>query len=168
MKCAFMFSILAAIIASTPIPSIAKENTALCSTLKSLLDLSFDKGLGRSRLESFVNSNHEEQYLNLDLDSDDINDTVIGGCYGSLTPSDPCDLSIDLSSGKKTKFTFKYNEKFYLSRYRSRIFAISSPSSIVADEKTGEAKAVPISQIRGHRTIYILDSSGINKICERL
>lgn len=64
-----------------------------------------------------------DRYFNLDVDGDDINDTVTRGCSPSAMPSDPCMLEVETSSG--TKYTFE-EWRFFLVRYKGSIYAISS------------------------------------------
>jgi hypothetical protein len=107
--------------------AVAGESQSLCSDFKRLLDT--PDGFRQSVLFPSSMNGGEEQYYNVDVDADDVSDVIIGGCPASLQSGDPCTLSIELSTGKKQFFTFGEDERFYLARFHSRIYAIVSHNS---------------------------------------
>ncbi len=74
----------------------------------------------------------EEEYFNIDIDGDDVSEIVTKGCPGSTQPSDPCMLSIRLSSSGKT-MTFK-TWGFFLLRYHAQIFISANADKTEKDE----------------------------------
>lgn len=146
----------------------ADENLPICIEIRKLLDQPVVAGIRTRVLERSSIKGGDDQYYNLDIDEDDINDVVSGSCSSSLMPADPCFLLVSMSSGKKVEFTFENGMTFFLARYHGEFIAISSPLSVVADEKTGLAKAVPIGEVRGHRIVYLLNRDGIKPICKKL
>lgn len=149
-------------------PLHAENAKPPCDEFKRLIDLPRGKGIDRYFLTMSSIKGSEEEYFNLDVDGDDVSDVIKGGCSSSLTPANPCSISIEMSSGKKFDFAFKDNERFYLARYHEQIYAIVSPTAIIADENTGTEKAVPFDQIKGLRTVFSLGRQGINLLCTRL
>jgi hypothetical protein len=112
-----------------------------------------DRGLWRQLLVS-TPSRTGDQYLNLDVDGDDVSDNVEGGCPASLEMADPCNLSIALSSGKEQFYEFPFGERFYLVRHRGRVYAVVNHG--------GPGKNV------GSRSVVSIDKNGINLLCKKL
>jgi hypothetical protein len=46
----------------------------------------------------------DEYYYNIDVDGDDIGDPISKSCSASLTPGDPCILTVELSKGGEISF----------------------------------------------------------------
>jgi hypothetical protein len=122
----------------------------LCAEFRQLLK---SDDIGRYQLQLSAQPGDEEQYYNLDIDGDDVSDVVEGGCAASLQPADPCMLLLELSSGKKFSFSFEVDERFYLVRLKSRIYAVATTASPSGG---------------GAHSILRLDSAGINRICSEL
>jgi hypothetical protein len=64
----------------------------------------------------------DEHFANIDLDGDDISDSVLLSCSASETPGDPCILQFKLSGGKAFEFAKEYVLGLY--RWRGRVYAI--------------------------------------------
>jgi hypothetical protein len=101
-------------------------------------------------LEPKINSKGEESYEDLDIDGDGTVDRLIGGCAASIPAADPCVLLLTLSTGKAQEFNFRNQERFFLVRIDSRVYAIANSNN------------------PGKRSIISLDSNGIIRICDNL
>jgi len=117
----------------------AEPLSPLCKEFQQLLNSPRDKGISRKALDDSLSRGQAESsddyYFNLDIDGDDINDVVTRGCSPSSTPSDPCSLSIKLSSGGSIQFEVSH---FFLVRHRGKIYAVSS--ELGPSRKRGEGK----------------------------
>lgn len=144
----YLLGIALACITAGVVAEGTDENAPICGDIKRLLGPPNE--FGRYRLIETSLQGSEEEYFNVDVDADDVSDVVKGGCAASQMPADPCDLSIELSAGGRHSFTFAYDERFYLARYRSQIYAVVSHSS-------GGASQV--------RSILKIDKNGITRTC---
>ncbi|MGD9842889.1 MAG: hypothetical protein AB7F79_08090 [Steroidobacteraceae bacterium] len=145
-------------------PLHAENAKPPCDEFKRLIDLPRGKGLDRNFLTMSSIKGGEEEYFNLDVDGDDVSDVIKGGCSSSLMPADPCFLSVEMSSGKKIKFTFDITEQFFLIRHKSMVYAIASPTLVIKDKK----ERLSFEQTRGRRSALRLDGRGITRICTQL
>jgi hypothetical protein len=146
--------VMSTILLSTANSGAPLESAVSCDDFRRLLDTPAPKGIGRYQLEKSLpigGSAGNERYFNLDIDGDDVNDLVTASCPGSATSPDPCGLLIQLSSGKKIEF---YEDRFYLVRYRSRIFAVANHRGPNVDI--------------GKRKIYRVSPVGVQLVCEKL
>jgi hypothetical protein len=127
----------------------------LCREFQQLLGMSRDKGISRKALEDSLTRGAKEDaddhYFNLDIDGDDINDIVTRSCSHSTMPSDPCMLTINLSSGGKIDFE---EWKFFLVRHRGKIYAVS-------------AELGP-NRKRGNGKIFTVGPRNVQEVCSGL
>jgi hypothetical protein len=128
--------------------SVTAAPESLCKTFRKLLQLPSGSGLSRYQLFGTYGEG-VDRFAGLDIDGDAIDDLVEKGCPGSNVPSDPCMLSIKLSSSGETLNFEAWG--FRLFRYRERLYIDAS-----ADET------------RKKRNIYKIDKSGYELICENL
>lgn len=131
----------------------AEPSQSLCAEFGQLLDAPRGTGIDRRVLQTSAQPGDEHQYDNLDIDGDDVNDVVKGGCSASLQPADPCLLVVELSTGKKFEFEFEIDERFFVVRHRSRIYAIATAAA-----QSGK----PL------RSVLRLDANGMTRICSGL
>jgi hypothetical protein len=148
--------LLVALVAAAPLVACAGQgkqtDQKLCQLFKQ--ELNSKTSLHRFMLLSSQTKGGEEQYLNVDVDGDDVSDEIKGGCPASLQTADSCTLSIKLSSGLKQLFQFEHGERFYLVRYRGGIYAI------VNDHGTDRQESP--------RSVVSLDKRGIQRVCTNL
>jgi hypothetical protein len=88
------------------------------------------------------------RYFNIDIDGDDIGDTVEFSCSASIIPADPCQLSIALSSGGKIEFS---EDRFFLVRHRARIYAVSAE---IGPKRT-----------KGSGKVFRVEPTGVRLVC---
>ena len=141
----FVLQLVAVVLIST---SVAAAPESLCKTFRKLLQLPSQSGLSRYQLFGTYGEG-VERFTGLDIDGDAIDDLVEKGCPGSNVPSDPCMLSIKLSSSGETLNFEAWG--FRLFRYREQLYIDAS-----ADET------------RKKTNIYKIDKSGYELICENL
>lgn len=144
-------AIIAAFAAQTA--NCAEPSQSLCAEFSQLLNAPRGSGIDRRQLQISAQPGDEQQYYNLDIDGDDVNDVVKGGCSANLQPADPCILLIELASGKKIEFEFELDERFFLVRHRSKIYAVATAAS----EKR-----------KPQRSVLRLDADGIARTCSGL
>ncbi len=123
------------------------DYTALCRTFHKQLSLPAPKGLVRFRI-------HELDYPNIDISGGKLSSLLEGSCSASREQADPCSLSYEVFPKKRVEFTFDLNDRFYLAKYKNRIFAITT-------------KVSPKKRQRNHK-IYRLDASGVHLICSNI
>jgi|LNFM01.2.fsa_nt_gb hypothetical protein len=128
--------------------SVAAAPESLCNTFRQLLQSPAQKGVDQYQLFGTYREG-VERFKNLDIDGDAIDDVVEKSCPGSNEPSDPCLLSIKLSSSGET-FLFEA-WGFRLIRYRAQIYIVAN-----ADE------------MRKKTNIFRIDKSGFVPVCEKL
>jgi len=134
-------------------PTAATQSTGLCEEFRKLS--ASGGGLIRYILEGFNDDSPanlgKKLIPNIDIDGDDVSDELLWLPQesGSLTPSDYSNMVITLSkSGKQIRFEAL---RFFLFRYRSKIFIEASrPENI---EET---------------SIYRINSAGIEVVCKKL
>ena len=85
-----------------------------------------------------------DHYFNIDLDGDDVEDTLSVGCSASIVPADPCVLESQLSTGGKIDFEAWH---LYLIRHHGRIYAV-----------TADAKGA-------HRAIFRVGPKQVRSVC---
>ena len=112
-------------------------------------------------------------YHDLDIDGDGTSDLVESGCSASMTqPSDPCLLSVKLSSGKQFDFE---GWDIRLMKYRSKIYVISHHDDEARDKLFTESPNRDEGVIYHPEVaatikyeLYQLNSSGTTLICKKL
>lgn len=127
----------------------AKDALPSCDEFARLLSASAESSILRRSLQSHQ-LRGEESFANLDLDGDDINDVIIGGCPASIETGDVCILTVELTTGKKQVFSFDPNERFLLARVHSRVYAIVNHNK------------------PGARSVIGFDKSGVRRLCNKL
>lgn len=133
--------------------SAAAESVGLCKELSgfSLKSAPWPKAVERLLLDTVPDPKEAfEHYLNLDVDGDDVNDSMEKSCPANPeSGADPCPLTLKLSSSGKT---LEFNAwGFQLFRYRGQIFIVAN-----ADET------------RRKTNIYGIEKSGFRLICGNL
>lgn len=128
--------------------SVAAAPESLCKVFSKLLQPSSQTDFDRYQLSSTYGQG-VEHFMNLDIDGDDMGDLVEKGCPGSNVPSDPCMLSIKLSSSGETLALEAWG--FRLFRFRAQIYIAAN-----AEES------------RKKKNIYKIDKSGFELVCEKL
>lgn len=123
------------------------DDTELCATFRKQLSLPARKGLVRFRID-------ELDYPNIDVTGGNLSSLLEGSCAASREPADPCSLSYEVFPNARIEFTFDLDERFYLAKYKNRVFAITT--------KVNSKKRV------GHHKIYRLDASGVRLICSNI
>ncbi len=115
-KASKMVMVLLVLVAVCAGPSAATESVGLCDGFRKLASASQQKGFDQYRLWDEPGSGG--RYSNIDVDGDDISDVIVQSCPGSKeTPSDPCMISIRLSSsahGRKGVMEEKVSGTFLL------------------------------------------------------
>jgi hypothetical protein len=142
-------SVLVAAISSG---SVAAESASLCKEFSrfTLQSTPRPNAVERLQLDAVPDPKQAlEHYLNLDIDGDDVSEAIEQSCGSILMPSDPCTLSVKLSSSGKT-LTFEA-WGFLLFRYRGQIYI--SANSDVTKKKTN---------------IHKIETSGFKLVCENL
>ena len=104
-------------------PAVA-DPSDVCREFASRLHAEDGSGLLRYALEPSLEPGRIDQYLNLDIDGDDENDVVTGGCPSGNPSGDTCSLSVKLSSGPSFVHEFQFDESFYLVRLHGRVYAV--------------------------------------------
>lgn len=128
--------------------------SAQCRDIQKQLDAPSANNFERYMLESSIPLGGvvgDARYFNIDVDEDGINDVIVSSCSSSNTPSDPCVLSIELSTGGKIEF---FETRFYLARYHGKIYVIAN--HIGPNVNIGKRKA------------YLMDVTGIHLVCNSL
>jgi hypothetical protein len=146
--------VLSALLAAFSSFSIAQESAAPCKEFSRLLAVRSPNGIDRYQLEASIpvgGNLGDERYFNIDIDGDDINDSVTLSCPSGSMPADPCGLWVQLSSGKKIEF---HQDRFFLIRYHSKIYAVSAEMG--PNRHVGQGK------------IWRVDGSGVKLVCEKL
>lgn len=123
------------------------NNAALCATFRKQLSLHAPNGLIRFRID-------ESAFSDIDVTGGNLSSLLEGSCSLSREPADPCSLSYEVFPKKRIEHTFDLDERFYLAKYKKRIFAITT--------KVNLKKRV------GHHKIYHLDASGVRLICSNI
>jgi hypothetical protein len=141
----FVLQLVAGVLIST---SVAAAPESLCEIFSKLLQPPSQTGLDRYQLSSTYGQG-VEHFMNLDIDGDDIGDLVEKGCPGSNVPSDPCMLSIKLSSSGETLVFEAWG--FRLFRYHAQIYI-----------------AANVDEARKKKNIYKIDKSGFELVCAKL
>ena len=111
--------------------------------------------MARYALEAIVDDRRIKRIPNVDIDGDDVSDEVRWSCPdgGSSIPVDPCSMSVQLSSSKRT---IEFEQlRFYLIRFRAKVYVVSS-TDLRHQEDVDKTN------------IYTIDRSGIKLVCERL
>lgn len=142
------------LLAAVPYANAVGQAVAPCEEFRKMLDAPPPNGIDRYQLEESIpigGKEGDERYFNIDIDGDDINDFITLSCSSSSMPADPCGLSIKLSSGKKIEF---HKDRFFLVRYRSRVYAVSAEMG--RNRTPGEGK------------IWRVDGSGVKLVCSKL
>lgn len=114
-----------------------------------------------------------ETYRNLDIDGDGTSDLVEKSCSASMTqPSDPCLLTVKLSSGKEFDFE---GWGIMLIKYRSKIYVIAHHDDEARDklftESPNREEGVifhPEVDATIKYELYQLNGSGTTLICKKL
>lgn len=114
-----------------------------------------------------------ETYRGLDIDGDGVNDFVESSCSASMTqPSDPCLLSVKLSSGKEFYFE---GWGIRLMKYRSKIYVIAHHDDEARDKLFAESPNLEKGVIFHPEVaatikyeLYELNGSGATLICKKL
>lgn len=135
-------------------PSAADEHAAPCAEFGKLMDAPTLKGIERYALEKSIpigGNVTDERYFNIDIDGDDVSDTITLNCSSSSMPADLCELRVESSSGKKIEFK---ENRFYLVRFRSKIYAVANHFG-------------PNINV-GKRNIYRVNGSGVKLVCSNL
>ncbi|OQW36911.1 MAG: hypothetical protein A4E20_18120 [Nitrospira sp. SG-bin2] len=128
--------------------SVAVASDSLCKTFRKLLRSSSQNELDQYQLFGTYGGG-VELFKDLDIDKDGSNDVVEKGCPGSNEPSDPCMLSIKLSSSGESILFEAWG--FRLIRYRAQVYIVAN-----ADE------------MRKQTNIFRIDRSGFELVCEKL
>lgn len=129
----------------------AQTTSPICGEFQRLMDLPYERGVIRTLL---VASLGEGEYLNIDIDGDDISERIVGGCPASLQSGDPCILSVEYSKGDKQEISFEVGQRFFLFRHMAKVYAAVN----VRGPNEG----------RGTRSVLIVDSNEIRVICQKL
>ena len=112
-------------------------------------------------------------YHDLDIDGDGTSDLIESGCSASMTqPSDPCLLSVKLSSGKQFYFE---GWDIRLMKYRSKIYVISHHDDEARNKLFTESPNRDEGVIYHPKVaatikyeLYQLNNSGTTLICKKL
>jgi hypothetical protein len=135
---------------TTTVAGAAEATDPRCAALREMLE----GGIPKGTLQVTTALDGRSGYFNIDIDGDDANDFIEGGCAASIQPADPCYLEVRLSTGKQYAFEFKIEERFALIRHKGKYYAVATAHG------TEPAKRV--------RTVYELSASGINIVCSNL
>lgn len=128
--------------------SIAIASESLCKTFRKLIQAPLGAGLDKYQL-SGIYGGGVDRFTGLDIDGDAIDDFVEKGCAGSNVPSDPCMLTIKLSSSGETQIFEAWGLSLF--RYRGQLYIAASTD-----------------ETRKKWNIYKIDKSGYELICENL
>lgn len=175
---------LAALAASSEVgpASLAKEPAdAFCAEIKRKMHTveSQTKGAQQtfyiSALDKYYlagEGNSVEKFNNLDIDGDGLNDFAEKSCSAStILPSDPCLLSVMLSSGKKFNFE---GWDIRLMKYRSKIYVIAHHDDearykLYTESPRNEGVIFhPEVAAAIKYELYLLNDSGTTLICKNL
>ena len=135
------FLALAILAASVVSSSHAANQPAVCADIQK--QLGAPPFLLGFRLEDIVDDRNRRRIPNIDVDGDGLIDTVYWECpgQGSRIASDPCKMSIELSTGKKVEFE-EYG--FELIQYKGAIYALSA--SMGRGRQVGDGKLWRVSR----------------------
>ncbi len=142
------FLVVSIVIDSFTIGSVAVASDSLCKTFRKLIQMPARSGLDQYELSGTYGGGLEH-FSGLDIDGDAIDDLVEKGCPGSNEPSDPCMLTIKLSSSGEPLIFEAWG--FRLFRYHKQLYISAN-----ADETRKKAN------------IYKIDKSGYELVCENL
>ncbi len=136
--------------------AVAADESSQCEELRELIDSPAREALARREIDRQFSANATEpdEYPNIDLDGDDVSDSIATGCSRSTMPADPCGLWVDLSSGSKFEFEFELGDYFTLFRHRSKVYVLV---------ERGSRGAKP-----GNRDVHLIDKSGIKLVCRKI
>jgi hypothetical protein len=143
--------------ASKPTPTSAAKSPPLCEQFRKLLRV--PGGLSPYKLEAPLDAEDNMRINNIDVDRDGIADELVSSCPGSpsMMPSDPCTLTITLSSGKTIEFEETH---FFLIRYKSTVYVVADDYAQVNLDKPDPADL--------KTRFYRVDKSGVHLACSKL
>jgi hypothetical protein len=127
---------------------------SLCSEFLRLIEKPRGSGIELKQIENSIpvgGTEADSRYFNIDIDGDDINDTLELSCSASLIPADPCLLTVTLSSGGKVEFS---QERFFLVRHRAKIYAVAADLGPKRKKGTGQ--------------VFRVESSGVHLVCSHM
>jgi len=96
-----------------------------------------------------------EQYQGLDIDGDGRPDELSRACSPSYPMPDPCELDLKLSSGRKFEFSLRDQERFFVAKIGSHVYAVETPDA--------RSRKRP-----GPRSILTIGKRGIIRVCDGL
>lgn len=130
------------------------QHSNLCEEFRRNLNTPYEQSMNKYR-PACPNVGNSSP-CSLDLDHDGATDELIESCPSDyIEPSDPCMLSIELSSGKTFEFEFEFKDFPYLIRRKSTVYAIAGSFD-------------PKDKRIGNRKVYRISGSGVHLICTNL
>lgn len=128
--------------------SVAAVPESLCETFRKLSKAPLGAGLDKYQLPGTYGGG-VDRFTGLDIDGDAIDDLVEKGCARSNVPSDPCMLTIKLSSSGETQVFEAWALRLF--RYRGQLYVAASTD-----------------ETRKRWNIHKIDKTGSELICENL
>lgn len=137
---------------SAPLSAHGTKLNAVCSELRTVLDARRVGKPDTFSIDSRYLGGGDTDYPNLDINHDGVADKVIQSC-GSRDM--PCSLFIELSDGKRLELLEE--GRFFVGRYKSRLFVIVGDSVTVVPEKK-----------RGKRRVFEITPTEFRLLCPRI
>jgi hypothetical protein len=155
MEPRFLILVLIATLTSASC-ALAADDSSQCEEIRELLDLPTREEFNRREINRSFSStaSQPDQYPNIDLDGDDVSDSIATACSRSTMPADPCGLWVELSSGRKFEFRFEVGDYFTLFRHQSKVYVLV---------ERGSRSAKP-----GRRNVHLIDASGVKLVCAKI